>query len=152
MSAVLRPLDEAGQRAAVVAEAMSWLGTRYHPHGRLKGAGVDCANLLCRVYEIAGVVPPIDPGFYPTGWHLHRNDEMFLDWIRKAGGRPVVCGRPKPGDLGVWRFGRTYSHGGILVNENGLVVHAYLGAGVICTRDTEEPLHSRPVLWWSLWR
>jgi cell wall-associated NlpC family hydrolase len=30
-------------RAAVVAEARSWLGTPFHHQGRVKAAGVDCA-------------------------------------------------------------------------------------------------------------
>ena len=35
-------------RARIVAEAMTWLGTPYHHRGKLKGIGVDCAQLpLC---------------------------------------------------------------------------------------------------------
>ena len=151
MSAVLSVPDEAAQRAAVCAEAREWLGTKYHPHGRIKGVGVDCANLLCCVYEIAGIAPPIDPGFYPTGWHLHRNEEVFIERMREAGARPVTSRTPRPGDLGLWRFGRTYSHAGIVVSDDGLIVHAYLDAGVICTRMTEEPLGSRPAIFWTLW-
>lgn len=136
-------------REAVLTEARAWLGTPYHPHGRLKGVGVDCANLLCCVYEAARVVPAIDPGFYNTGWHLHRNEEMFLDWIDRAGGRQVET--PQPGDLAVWRFGRTYSHGGIISSDDGLVIHSYLGRGVIETRMNEEPLASRPARFFTLW-
>lgn len=139
------------ERAAVIAEARSWLRTPYHPHGRLKGVGVDCGNLLCCVYENAGLVAPIDPGYYPTGWHLHRSEELFLDWIRRSGGRPVVNGGVRPGDLAVWKFGRTYSHGGVIVSEEGLVVHSFLNAGVIETSRHEEPLASRPVLFFTLW-
>lgn len=32
------------QRAAVVAEARSWIGTPYHNCADVKGAGVDCGN------------------------------------------------------------------------------------------------------------
>jgi cell wall-associated NlpC family hydrolase len=136
-------------RAAVLAEARSWIGTPYHPHGRLAGVGVDCANLLCCVYERAGVLGEVQPGFYDVGWHLHRNAEVFLEWMQKVGAREVE--EPRPGDCGVWRFGRTYSHGGILSSDDGLVVHAYLGRGVIESRRTEEPLASRPVRWFTLW-
>ena len=38
------------QRAAVVAEARSWIGTPYHHAADVKGHGVDCAMLLIRVY------------------------------------------------------------------------------------------------------
>jgi hypothetical protein len=51
-------MDEA-MRAAVVKEALTWLGTPYHHHARVKGVGVDCARLLCAVYEASACVPHI---------------------------------------------------------------------------------------------
>lgn len=136
-------------REAVVREACSWLATPYHPHGRLKGVGVDCGNLLIAVYAAVGAIAPLDPGFYDTGWHLHRSEEMFLGWVAQAGAREIE--RPQPGDLGVWRFGRTFSHGGLVVDDAGLVIHAYLDRGVIATRMNEEPLGSRPARFFTLW-
>lgn len=133
----------------MLEEARRWLGTPYHPHGRLPGVGVDCANLLCCVFERAGVIEPLDPGFYDTGWHLHRNAEIFLDWMARV--NAVEVERPRPGDVGVWRFGRTYSHGGIVSSDDGLVIHSYLDRGVIESSRLEEPLASRPVRWFSLW-
>lgn len=132
----------------VIAEARSWIGTDYHAHARLKGVGVDCANLLCAVYETCGLVQPIDPGFYDTGWHLHRNQEVFIDWLIKAGAKEIPA--PHPGCVGLWRFGRTYSHGGIFTTDE-MVVHSYLGVGVRESRISEEPLGSRPVKFWTLW-
>lgn len=146
----MRGYTEAEQRAATVAEAWRWLGTPYHPHGRLLSVGVDCGNLLAKVYENAGVIAPLDPGFYETGWHLHRSEELFIGWLRTAGAFPVLNREPRPGDTGIWRFGRTYSHGGIVV-EGGLVVHAYLERGVIASGLSEEPLASRPVQFWTFW-
>ena len=46
------------RRAAVVAEAATWLRTPYHHMGRVKNAGTDCLMLLAEVYEAAGVIPP----------------------------------------------------------------------------------------------
>lgn len=37
---------ELQQRAAVIAEAESWLSTPYHHEARIKGHGVDCAQIL----------------------------------------------------------------------------------------------------------
>lgn len=135
-------------RDAVIEEARSWLGTAYHPHARLKGIGVDCANLLCCVYENAGVIPPVDPGFYETGWHLHRNAEVFLEWLARLGAEETDA--PQPGDVGVWQFGRTFSHGGILSSADGLVIHSYLDRGVIETSRHEEPLASRRARFYTL--
>ena len=44
------PVSEADQRAAVVAEARSWIKTPWVHMAAIKGAGVDCAMLLARVY------------------------------------------------------------------------------------------------------
>jgi NlpC/P60 family putative phage cell wall peptidase len=142
----------AAQRAAVIAEAHTWLNTPYHHMGRIKGVGVDCATLLCEVYAAVGVTPHVDPGHYPNDWHLHRSDERYLGWLRKYG-REVA--EPQPGDVIVWRFGRCFSHGAILC-DNGQIIHSYLGEGVrLERRDAEifrEPSGEwRAVKYFTLW-
>ncbi|WP_457329727.1 NlpC/P60 family protein [Rhizobacter sp. P5_C2] len=140
---------EAQQRQAVIAEALTWLDTPYHHHGRLKGVGVDCGQSLCAIYEAAGVVAPIDPGIYSTAWHLHRSDELYIDWLQRAGA--VRTDHPKAGDVALFRFGRTFSHGGVLVDRR-TVLHAYVNQAVILTRLDEAPLAGRPVQFWTLWK
>ena len=134
-------------RAAVVAEAMTWLGTPYHHHARIKGTGVDCAQLLIAVYAECELVPAVDPGKYPVEWHLHQNEEKFAEWLERVGAREVQT--PAPGDIALFRYGRTYSHGGIVVGEQ--ILHAYMGLGVCLHRLTEAPLAGRPVKFWSIW-
>jgi cell wall-associated NlpC family hydrolase len=141
-------MDEA-MRAAVVKEALTWLGTPYHHHARVKGVGVDCAQLLCAVYEACGCVPHIDPGNYAHDWHLHRGEEVFIRWLEKAGAREVQT--PACGDVALFMYGRAYSHGAIVVDERGpMAVHAYLGRGVIRTSRNEEPVQGRMARYWSL--
>ena len=144
-------MDECEQRKLVVAEALSWASppTPYHHHARIKGVGVDCAQLLCAVYEAAAAVPPVDPGFYATDWHLHRSEEMFLAWLAKVGAWRT--GAPQMGDVAVFRYGRTFSHGAVMV-EPTLALHAYKGAGVILTRLHEAPLAGRDAQFWTLFR
>lgn len=123
-------------REAVVAEARAWLGTPFHHHGQVKGAGVDCAQILIAVYRDAGLIPDIDVGHYPADWHLHRADERYLGWVRQYA-QPTE--RPLPGDVALFRFGRCISHAGIVV-EWPLVIHAYFGLGVVyadAERDVE---------------
>lgn len=134
-------------RSQVVAEARRWIGTPYHHHGRVLGVGVDCAQILCAVYEACGLVDHIDPGNYARDWHLHRSEELYLGWLMKAGATEVAS--PQPGDVAVFRFGRTWSHGGILIDADQ-VVHAYIGRGVIVNRLNEEPLQGRHVRFFSL--
>lgn len=134
--------ETAAARAAVVAEAITWVGTPYHHHGRIKGVGVDCAMVLAEVFHRCGLVPHVDAGFYPTEWHLHRGEELFLGWLSRVGAQPVE--QPLAGDIAVYRFGRCFSHGAIFINDSGLAAHSYIGRGVIKTAADEEPLAGRP--------
>lgn len=129
----------------VVAEARTWIGTPYHHHARVKGAGVDCAQILIAVFSAAGVIDAFDPGPYARDWHLHRSEEIYQQWLDRYGDRVDV---PEPGDVALYRFGRTFSHGGIVAPEG--VIHAYRGRGVTVTRSGEEPLAGRPVLHWRV--
>lgn len=140
-------------RQAVVDEALSWVGTPYHSHARIKGVGVDCAHILAAVYETAGLVPAVELGAYPAQWHLHRSEELYTQRLAQLGAEQLPAGFPPlPGDLGVWRFGRTFSHGGIVIEggANPLVVHAYIGRGVIVSRLNEDPLAGREHSFWSV--
>lgn len=133
-------------RERVMEEARGWLGTPYHHQGDVKGAGVDCAMLLVRVYHAAGLIPAIDPRPYPHDWHLHRDAERYLGWLEQYARR---VGEPRPGDVAVWQFGRTYSHGAICL-EGTQIVHAYLGLGCVLGDRTQSPLAGRRVLYYSL--
>lgn len=142
---------QAAEREAVAAEALTWLKTPYHHHARIKGVGVDCAQLLCAVYEACGLVEPVDPGMYAVDWHLHHSEEQFSGWMQKyarlqAPGTPIGLG-----DVVLFKFGRTFSHGSIYVGD-GLFVHSYLHLGVIMSRTTEEPLSGRDMQHWSFWQ
>jgi NlpC/P60 family putative phage cell wall peptidase len=140
-------------RAQVVAEAKSWLGTPYHHHARIKGVGVDCAQLLCAVYEACGCVPHIDLGNYAHDWHLHRGEEAFFRWLAAVGAKSLPSDeQPEPGDVAVFRYGRAFSHGAVVVERGspGSVVHAYIGRGVICSRLDQEPLQGRMMRLWRL--
>lgn len=144
-------------RARVVAEAMSWIGTPYRHRQCVKGrdGGVDCARILAAVYADAGVIDPVDLGAYPTQWHLHHDRELYLEWLQRVGARPLASDEmPLPGDVGVWKFGLTHSHGGIVVEGGAdpVVVHSYIKArrGVTLGRASEAPLAGAPVQYWRI--
>ena len=120
-------ISEIEQRAAVVAEAQSWLRTPYHHMGRVKGAGVDCAMLPAEVYAACGLIPRQKVEFYPMDWHLHQTGERYLNSVL-AYAHEVES--PKPGDLVLWRFGHCLAHGGIVVDWP-IIVHALVGVGVV---------------------
>jgi len=55
------------------------------------------------------------------------------------------------GDLGVWQWGRSFSHGGIVL-PNRQILHAQAGVKVVIDNlDTHEQLKRRPVRWFTFW-
>jgi cell wall-associated NlpC family hydrolase len=125
--------DISVRRAHVVAVARSWLGTPYHTGGRIKGAGVDCLTLLAEVYAEAGVTPHVDIPYYPHDWHLHRSEERYLEGLLRHACE--VGGPPLPGDIALWKFGRCFSHGAIVVAWP-VIIHAYVGRA--CTLEDAD--------------
>jgi len=132
--------SESAQRAAIVAAARTWIGTPYHNCADLKGVGVDCGMLIVRVFVDAGLCPLFDPRPYPADWHLHRSEERYLGFLLERCGE---VDEPRPGDVTIFRYGRCYSHGGIVTAAKPLkMVHAYFPA----RRVVEEEIGHSSVL------
>jgi cell wall-associated NlpC family hydrolase len=124
------------QRAAVVAEARSWIGTPYHNCADRKGIGVDCGMLLVRVFVDLGLCAPFDPRPYPVDWHLHRSEERYLGFIFD---RSAETDAPLPGDVMVFRYGRCYSHGAVVTTAKPLrIVHAYYQTRMVIEDDVSR--------------
>jgi cell wall-associated NlpC family hydrolase len=145
---------EAEQRAAVVAAARSWIGTPYHNCADIKGVGVDCGMLIVRVFVDTGLVAPFDPRPYPADWHLHRSEEKYLGFVFD---RCAEVAAPQPGDVAVFKFGRCYSHGGIVTKGHPrTMVHAYWPARCVVedevSRDATLAERKREPRFFSLWR
>ena len=143
--------QESDQRTAIVAEALSWIGTPFHHAARVKGAGVDCLMLLAEVYERAGVARHIEPPFYVPDWHLHQGAERYMEgllhYARPIDGPPQGPD-PLSGDIALFRFGRTFSHGAIVV-QWPRVIHAYWSIGVVWGDASLYPLKDREVRFFS---
>ena len=125
------PIAEAEGRRAVVASARSWIGTPYHHAADVKGrkGGVDCAMLLVRIYCDLGLVEPFDPRPYTRDWMLHRSEERYLGFLL-ARAREVAA--PGLGDIVLFRVGRCYAHGGIVMKAEPLtIVHAFANARAV---------------------
>lgn len=129
---------ESQQRSElIVKEALSWVGTPYHPGADIKGRGVDCAMLVVRVYVDSGLVPPFDPRPYPAEFGQHRDEERFLEWIEKYG-RRLAKGEPEePGDVRLYLFGRCVSHASIVLDKN-YMIHADQGARAVVRQEIER--------------
>ena len=136
------------QRASVVAEARKWLGTPYHHAAQCKGAGVDCAMLPAAVYRAAGLIPEFKVDHYSPDWHLHRDVERYLDIVTAhATEVPEPTG---PGDFVLYRWGRAFAHGAIIV-EWPTIIHAMIDIGVTLDLGDTGRLSDRPRRFFTLW-
>ena len=129
-------------RAEVVRESFEWIGTPYTNCGYVKGPQgcVDCAMLLVGVFANAGLIPEdFDPRPYNPDWHMHQSEERYLAGLENFAHQ---VGAPKPGDIALYRFGKTASHGAIVISDD-LIVHAHKHAGQVelCERRLLEAEH-----------
>ncbi len=128
------------ERRKIVTEARKWVGTPYHCQGDVRGARVDCVMLIIRAYVDCGVCSSIDPRPYSDDWFLHRSEERYLGGVLE---HCVEVQTPRPADVAVFRWGRCYSHGGIVTALVPLtIIHAFQPAGCVI----EEPVESNCTL------
>ena len=89
---------------------------------------------IVRVFVDTGFCAAFDPRPYPPDWHVHRSEERYLGFVFD---HCHEVQEPGPGDVVVFRYGRCYSHGGIVTSTKPLtLVHAFSPAGLVI----EEPL------------
>jgi len=135
---------EQAQRAEVVRVARKWIGTPYVSNAMVLGAGVDCAMLLVAVYRECGMIPEdLDPRPYPPQWHLHQNEETYLNVVDRFA--QAISGPPGPGDVVLFRVGRLFAHGAI-VTEWPTVVHAR-APGKCWEEDVSRDSFGKHALW-----
>jgi cell wall-associated NlpC family hydrolase len=92
------------KRSDIVACARSWLGTPWHHHACVKGAGVDCVHLGAGVLKELGVdVPPL-PAYdrTPDGVTLVAMCDQHLERIARH--------EMRPGDFVVIEWGDGVPH------------------------------------------
>lgn len=133
------------QRQAVAVEAKTWLGTKFHNHAHIKGAGVDCAWLIADTYNVAlGAELKVWP--YPPQWFQHRSEERtpppgreyltgewYIEDLQRAGFIEISKEKMQVGDVVLSQIARAYCHGGIIVGWPGLVHAESTGKMVILT-------------------
>ncbi len=145
-----------GTREDVLIEAQDWLGTPYHHAARVKGAGVDCLMLLLEVYGRAGVfasrgvdAAAIDIPRYSRDIMLHRSEETYLEGLRRY---VVETDDPERGNIALWKFGRIYSHAGVITGWP-MIIHAYAPEKMVVIGNAAiGALAHRPVRFFDPWR
>ena len=119
-------------RAAVVAEARTWIGTRFHHQAALKGVGCDCVGLVMGV-GIALELLPADftslPEFAPyRGYSRVPRGDGFLEKACARFGVEIRIQEAGIGDVLTFSFGGDPSHMAILGDypDGGFsLIHAY---------------------------
>lgn len=141
-------MTEAEQRNAVIAEALTWERTPHHNGAAIKGAGVDCGRYPWSVYHAVGLMPPIDQNLrYSPQFHLHRDKEWYRELADQHGMR--IKGPPNPGDFALYKIGRIFSHGAIVI-EWPRIIHARFGIGVIRDLGDQGELFGKDVIFYTL--
>lgn len=119
-----------GLSEAIVAEAVSWVGTPYRHQAALKGVGCDCLGLVRGIWRaVYGSEPEATPAYTPD-WAEAAGRET----LRDAAGRhmtAVALDAAAPGDLLLfrWRAALPAKHAAILIAADRFV-HAHQGAAV----------------------
>lgn len=108
-------------RDTITTIARSYVGTRWHHCGRLKGVGIDCAGLVICTYAELGVVLT-DLGTYGDGADC-------FDAVVKAIAPDCILidtsAEPlQDGDIMIFRSRVCYNHIGIY-SGHGNMIHAY---------------------------
>jgi NlpC/P60 family putative phage cell wall peptidase len=129
------------RRAAIIAEALTWIGTPFHHAARIKGVGCDCLTYIAEVYARAGIVPPQQIPFYRPDFMQHQSEETYLNGLLQHG-REVA--QPLQADVAIFKWGRIYAHAGIVV-EWPWMLHAAPSLGVIKMRGDMGRLRGRAV-------
>lgn len=117
-------------REAIVAEARSWIGTRYRHQASVKGVGCDCLGLVRGVWRACvGVEPELPPPYAPD-WA----EAGGCDTLIEAAARHLVA-VPRDafaaGDVLLFRYrdGCVAKHAAIAVSRETMI-HAHDGACV----------------------
>lgn len=121
------------QRAAIVDEAKTWIGTQYRHQGTLKGVGCDCLGLVRGVWRAVLGTEPQLPGPYSADWAESGGADALLNAARLhlASASNIEAGTVL---LFRWRDGMAAKHLGIATGPDSFI-HAYERLAV-----TQSPL------------
>jgi hypothetical protein len=137
-------------RARIVDVAKSWLNTPFVDNQGLKHCGVDCAYLLARVMEEAGICGRITIPHYSPQIYLNRlGDDTYIRLLSEHA-REIEERDVKPGDFVLFKQAQSYTHGGIIERWPDSIIHPLRPHGVMCSAAWEGFLKLRPRKFFSV--
>lgn len=113
-------------RERIIAEARSWIGTRWHHQGRIKKneqfhGGIDCAGLIIEVGNNLGLFSKTL--IFHSYHRLPQNNLVIKECNRYFIKKPIT--KILPGDILVFRIMSEPQHLAIL-SETHSIIHAYV--------------------------
>ena len=157
------------ERANVVREALSWVGTAFHHRGRVKATrdrdgrildkgGVDCAQSVYLIYRAAlpARMPAIAAADLDYGQHWNLSsataaEERYLAAVL-AHASEIGEKAARPGDLALFKVGLAFAHVAIVMPPGWpKVAHANAEAGVfMCDSGNQGPWARRAKRFFTL--
>lgn len=144
---------EAQLRAAFAAEARSWIGTRYHPNGTLKGVGVNCAQFIFRAAKNAGALPANapEPRWYTAQLATNSKEERLIAYIKSYGGVEIEESAVETGDVVLYKSGQAHGHAAIILDWPE-IIHVLPGIGCQLGAVNEGKLGKYSRKYFTLWK
>lgn len=124
----------------VIESARSWIGTPFRSQARVKGAGVDCVQMLAAIYqEVCGKPLPL-PHYRANSIWEHRGEEKLDNLLMRS--CELIGSRwrdVRAGDILTFRYGKglVATHAAIVAGRDAMI-HAEAGCGV---RETPMLTH-----------
>jgi hypothetical protein len=149
-------VNEQEQRDRLDHVAREYIGTPFHDHAEVKGAGVDCATFLKCVAIEAGAVQPFKLDHYSPQFFLHQSEERYIGWVEKFA-REISQDEAKPGDIVLYKVGLCFAHGAMILKPGWPhIIHAHFASKCV-RRETNgnRPRLGTKILgmkFFSLWK
>jgi len=141
-------------RNAIVAEALTWLGTPYVQCARIKGVGCNCAQLLFGVALGAKVIPANspEPRWYTPQLATHSKEERLIGYVQSYGATEIEEEQLLPGDIILYKTGRSHGHAAIVIQWPDKIIHALPPRGTQLGRFDEGRLGRYSRRYFTLWK
>lgn len=116
-------------RAALIAEARSWIGTPWVPAGDCKGVGANCLGFLAGAAREIGLTELAD-AFEPyRGFALPPEPRALLLGLRRHL-QPLAPAQAGPGDVLLFDLGEGLRHVA-LMSAPDTIIHAHRSKGAV---------------------
>lgn len=124
------------RRKKLCLEAAKWIGTPFHAHAAIRGAGVDCVNLIAQLLVACGHAQSYEMPKYVMDGGKHNATSQLTDYLDSRDDFARVVDETLPiwklpawGDVLCFTLGRSSHHCGLMLHGK-IFVHALYGRKV----------------------